>query len=94
MNSTKSANERDEKLMRLWGELTAAVVQRGLAHARSDDPNSYAVANRMLQSPGATMQLRISFTKESASTVGYVIDEGGEPLARVFEITATVQPQH
>jgi hypothetical protein len=79
---------RDDELMRLWGQLSASVLQRGLEFARLDDVNNYAVATRMLHSPGAALELRMSMRTGSMATTGYVVDQDGEPLARLFEITA------
>jgi hypothetical protein len=93
MNST-SQNDHEDKLMRLWGELTAAVIKRGLEYARKDDPNSYNVANVMLRSPGATFEIRVRCLPDGITTEGLVVDADLAPLARVFAITGTQATQH
>lgn len=85
-----AADPRDERLMTIFGELTAAVMKRGFDFAQIDDPHNFAVAAKWLATPGCRLELRIALRPGQAeiSTVGYVVDEGGESLARVFEIAA------
>jgi hypothetical protein len=94
MRNSANDKERDDKLMQLWGELTAAVIKRGFEFARVDDPLSFNVAAKMLQTPGATFEIRVSVGPGGIKTEGLVIDADAAPLARVFEITGTQPAQH
>ena len=52
-NTIKSLSaQRDDQLMHLLAQLSAATMQRGLEHSRIDDPHNYTQAVKLMTSNG------------------------------------------
>jgi hypothetical protein len=87
--TTQDSGDREAQLVRLWSQLGAAMLQRGLDYARRDDPNAFAVAARMRQA-GGKFELRVLLDVElgGTTTKGVIVDQDGEVIADVFTIEA------
>ena len=79
--------DHENRLLNLWAQLGAAMMQRGLDHARQDDPHALVVAAKWLQAGGNRFQLRTDFGPDGAVTTrGLIADDAGEPLIEIFTI--------
>ena len=78
----------ENKLLPTLAQLCAAVMVRGPAHARQDNPHSYAIASRWLKDGAGHFQIRIDIDPAgSIAATGLVNDVHGEPLCSVFTLT-------
>jgi len=87
--NTIDQQAHEDRLLHLFGELAAAVMTRGLDHARIDDPHAFATAQRWLREHGGCFQLLVNVNPgaRSLTTHGRVTDGHGEPVVDVFTIT-------
>lgn len=78
----------DDRLLRLFAQLAGAVMDRGLAHARHDDPHAYGHAVKLAHAGGGKFQLRIDLDPAASNitTRGMLVDDDGEALVQVFAI--------
>jgi hypothetical protein len=90
----------EDKLMPLFVQLSAAVLERGLNFSRHDDPHGYASAIKWIDTPapGCHFELRVDLgrTGEQVTTRGVITDAGGDALAELFSfvLKATDHDQH
>lgn len=85
-----STNNHQDKLIPIFAQLTAAVLQQGLDYSRRDDPHAYRIATDLLKQAGHRFELRIVLGPgdELFRTRGLITDEHGEGLVEVFQIVA------
>jgi hypothetical protein len=83
---------KDDRLLRLFAQLAGAVMDRGLAHARQDDPHAYGQAVKWAQAGGGKFQLRIDLDPAAlnVTTRGLLVDDDGEALVQVFAIAGAL----
>jgi hypothetical protein len=83
-------SNHEEKLLPLFGQIVAAVMQRGLTYAQRDDPHTFGSAAHWMATPGNRFQLRIDWSEDGAAltTRGLVVDSAGDALVEVFTISA------
>lgn len=86
--NTIDEKAHEDKLLPLFAELAAAVMTRGLDHARIDDPHNFARAQRWLTEHRGCFQLLVNVNpgERRLTTVGRVTDNTGEPVLEVFTI--------
>jgi hypothetical protein len=85
----KSEQDHEHKLLTLWAQLGAAMLERGLRYSRQDDPHVYGQASRLLAGGEGRFQLRVDFDPAGALTTrGLIVDKDGEPLVQVFSIAS------
>lgn len=90
------SEEKEKQLISLHGQLSAALLQHGLAFARTDDPHAYGAAAKLMRAPGSRFELRIVIAPDDprVCTRGLIVDEHGEALVQLFEVTATAPQAH
>ena len=89
-NAQPAGESTDDRLLRLFAQLAGALMERGLTHARRDDPHAYLAALKWVESGGSKMQLRIDIDAQSITTRGMVVDQGDEALMQVFAIAGRI----
>ncbi|MEO5687116.1 MAG: hypothetical protein ABIR54_07115 [Burkholderiaceae bacterium] len=85
--TASDTHDHEQKLVQLHAQLSAAMMERGLNQARSDDPHLYSQARLWLTKPGSHFELRVIAGKDNVVTRGLICDDGGDPLVEVFTIT-------
>jgi hypothetical protein len=83
-----TAQQNDDRLINLFTQLAGALVERGLAHARNEDPHTYNQAAKWVEAGGGKFQLRIDIDtgERNITTRAMVVDAGDEALIQVFAI--------
>jgi hypothetical protein len=86
----ETAADHEMKLLNLWSQLGGAMMQRGLDHARIDDPHLFARAAKWLAESNGRFQLRVDFDAAAGTTTtrGLIADTEGEAVLEVFTIRA------
>jgi hypothetical protein len=85
--------DRQDRLMTLFAQLTQAVMQTGMAHARRDDPHAFNRAAQWLAAGGGRFQLRVDVELDGEIAVhGLIADTDGEAVCEVFTLTAQPTP--
>jgi len=86
---TIDQHAHEDKLLPLFAQLAAAVMERGLDHARKDDPHAFATAQRWLLAHRGCFQLVVNCDPgaRKLTTTGRVTDASGEPVVEVFTIS-------
>lgn len=87
-DSTLIGPGREQDLVRLHAQLSAALLERGLQFARADSPEEYQRAADLRAAGAGHFELRICVDDGTARTTGVIVDAGGEVLAVVFRILA------
>lgn len=87
------APDREDRLLTLYAQLTAAVMKHGMEHARRDDPHTFKRASQWLAAGGGRVQLRIDVELSGELTVhGLIADPDGEAVCEVFTLAAEPTP--
>jgi hypothetical protein len=80
--------ENDERLLKVFTQLAGHIMERGLQHARRDDPHAYGQAVKFGEAGGGKFQMRIDVDPAGLEVRGLVVDDDGEALAQIFAINA------
>ncbi len=81
---------REQKLIRLFAALAAEMVNNGLDHARRTDPDELMRVAELHELGGGHFQLRIDAIEDEVRISQWLLDDAGEPVARVFETSIRI----
>jgi hypothetical protein len=83
-----TSQENTDRLLMVFAQLAGHIMERGLQHARRDDPHAYAQAVKFAEAGGGQFEMRIGIDPAGLEVRGLVVDDDGQALVQIFAINA------